>query len=211
MIDFSNVKSIIIPEGEVSIIARGEEVLWQKSNPKYKTELQYLESDSHQYIDTGVLATTTTDFEFVGSIIENTKTGWIAGAPTWIGVHKKLGTVAITQNSAGMKYIPVEINEMFKIGVVGNKAYFNDIETNTITRRDATMTLFLFAYHHTNDTGSINSTVRMHSFKMWDKGVLVRDFIPVLDLNDVPCMYDKVTDELFYNQGTGEFAYGELL
>ena len=31
MIDFSNVKSIVIPEGEVSMIARGEEILWQKS------------------------------------------------------------------------------------------------------------------------------------------------------------------------------------
>lgn len=207
MIDFQNVKSIVIPEGEVSTISRNGEILWQKQNPKYKTEIQYLESNSKQYIDTGILATTTTDFEFVGAITENTKTGWIAGAPTWVGVHKKLGTVAITQNSSGMTYVPVEINEVFKIGVFENKAYFNDVETNTITRRNATMTLFLFAYHHTNDTGSIHSSIRMHSFKIWDKGVLVRDFIPVLDLDYIPCMYDKVSDELYYNQGTGEFSY----
>jgi hypothetical protein len=37
---------------------------------------------------------------------------------------------------------------------------------------------------------------------------LVADFIPVLDLNDTPCMYDKVSGELFYNKGTGEFLYG---
>lgn len=30
MIDFSNVKSIVIPEGEVSVIARGSEILWKK-------------------------------------------------------------------------------------------------------------------------------------------------------------------------------------
>lgn len=32
MIDFQNVKSIVIPEGEVAVIARGEEILWEKSS-----------------------------------------------------------------------------------------------------------------------------------------------------------------------------------
>jgi len=31
------------------------------------------------------------------------------------------------------------------------------------------------------------------------------DLIPVLDWNDRPAMYDKVSRQLFYNQGTGEF------
>lgn len=207
MIDFQNVKSIVIPEGEVVSVTCGDNILWKKQNSKYKMELQYLESNRKQHIDTGILLTTTTDYEFVGSIFDDTQTGWIAGTPTWVGVHKKLGTVAITQNSTGMAYIPVEIGEVFKIGVFGSKAYFNGVETNTITRRNATMTLFLFAYHHTNNTGSIQSAIRMQAFKIWDKGVLVRDFIPVLDLEDRPCMYDKVNDELYYNQGTGEFSY----
>lgn len=207
MIDFQNVKNIITPKGEVSVIARGEEVLWRKQ--KYKRELLYLESNRRQWIDTGVLATATTDFEFTGSITENTATAWIAGAPTWIGVHKKAGTVAITQTSLGMTYNAVGVSEVFTIGVFGNKAYFNGAETNTLTRRNSTMTLFLFAYHHENGTGSIQSAVRMYSFKIWDSGNLIRDFIPVLDMDDVPCMYDKVSGELFYNQGTEAFTYGE--
>jgi hypothetical protein len=47
----------------------------------------------------------------------------------------------------------------------------------------------------------------MYSFKIWDNGVLVRDFIPVLDFDNRPCMYDKVNDELYYNQGAEEFSY----
>ena len=39
---------------------------------------------------------------------------------------------------------------------------------------------------------------------------LTRDFIPVLDLDGVPCMYDQVTKQMFYNSGTGNFLYGEL-
>lgn len=207
MIDFSNVQNVFIPEGEVAVIARGEKILWEKSKKPYSVELQYIESDAKQYIDTGVILTTITDLEFTGSITEGTRTGWIAGAPTWVGVHQKELTVAITQTSSGQTYLPVGIHEVFTIGLFGDKVYFNGVETNTIQRKNATLTLFLFAYHHTNDTGSINTAIRMYSFRIWSGGDIIRDFIPVLDMNGVPCMYDKVSGELFYNQGTGEFLY----
>lgn len=174
------------------------------------TKVEYLESTRTQWIDTGILTTTTTDYEFIGSITEDTITCWIAGAPTWCGIHKKANTVAATQWSNGMTYVPVEVEEVFKISVRGNKAYFNDVETNSLTRRNATMSLFLFAYHHTNNTGTISSSIRMYSFKIWDNGALVRDFIPVLDKDGVACMYDKVSGEFFYNQGTGDFIAGNI-
>ena len=40
---------------------------------------------------------------------------------------------------------------------------------------------------------------------------LVRDFIPVLDKNGTPCMYDRVTDTCFYNSGTGDFIAGPVI
>ncbi len=43
--------------------------------------------------------------------------------------------------------------------------------------------------------------------KIWDRDTLVRDFVPALDENDIPCMYDKVSETYFYNQGTGNFTY----
>ena len=49
----------------------------------------------------------------------------------------------------------------------------------------------------------------IYFFKAWDSnGGLVRDMIPVLDWNYVPCMYDRVTEQLFYNAGTGDFIAG---
>lgn len=54
------------------------------------------------------------------------------------------------------------------------------------------------------------SQFRMHSCKIESGGILIRDFIPVLDLSGRPAMYDKVSGQLFYNQGNGEFAWGEL-
>lgn len=44
--------------------------------------------------------------------------------------------------------------------------------------------------------------------KIWDNGTLVRDFVPVLDNNNDPCLYDKVNKELYYSLGTGTISYG---
>lgn len=180
-------------------------------SPNLYTRVEYIESNGVQYIDTGIMLTTKTDYLFVGAITENTKTGWIAGAPTWIGIHKKANQVAVTQTSNGMMYMPVEVNKVFSIGLYGDKVYFNNVETNKLTRRNATKSLFLFAYHHTNDTGSIHSSNRMYSFTIWEDGVLVRDFIPVLDLDGVACMYDMVSKTFFYNQGKGDFIAGNKI
>ena len=68
MIDFSNVKSIVIPEGEVAMIARGAEILWQKQNEKYKVKLEYLETTGTQWFDTGVATPLTVEATLQGVV-----------------------------------------------------------------------------------------------------------------------------------------------
>ena len=48
------------------------------------------------------------------------------------------------------------------------------------------------------------SFMRLYALKLYVDGDLVRDYIPVLDINDRPCLFDKVSNTFFYNQGTGE-------
>ena len=48
----------------------------------------------------------------------------------------------------------------------------------------------------------------MYYFKIYDNNELVRNFIPGLDPNGTPCLYDTVLKIPFYNSGTGEFLYG---
>lgn len=51
---------------------------------------------------------------------------------------------------------------------------------------------------------------RVYSCKMYDlENNLLRDLRPCIDPNNVVCMYDMVSGQYFYNQGTGEFGYGE--
>lgn len=52
---------------------------------------------------------------------------------------------------------------------------------------------------------------RIYYAKFYKDNVLVHNFVPVRDKNDVVCMYDKVTQRFFYNQGTGQFVAGPVV
>lgn len=52
--------------------------------------------------------------------------------------------------------------------------------------------------------------LKIYDFTSSVRGDLVMDLIGVLDLSGRPCFYDEVSGQLFYNQGTGEFDWGEL-
>ena len=48
---------------------------------------------------------------------------------------------------------------------------------------------------------------KLYGMKITINNVLTKDFLPALDSNNVPCLYDKVSKQYFYNAGTGTFAY----
>ena len=65
---------------------------------------------------------------------------------------------------------------------------------------------------------SISSTLETNSFtpmrlyelSFYDNSTneILGEFIPCLDKDNIPCLYDKVSKQTFYNRGTGEFLYG---
>ena len=50
----------------------------------------------------------------------------------------------------------------------------------------------------------------VYSCSISKNGKKLRSYIPVLDSSGRPAMYDEVSGNLFYNQGRGEFTWGEL-
>ena len=71
-----------------------------------------------------------------------------------------------------------------------------------------TVSLYLFTYGGQPTNEAFLSNVRFYYCKIYDEDTLVRDYIPVIDSNSRPCLFDKVSRECYYNQGTGEFLYG---
>lgn len=53
------------------------------------------------------------------------------------------------------------------------------------------------------------SSIKLYSFKIYDDGILVRDFKPCYFENSgIRGLYDLVNNKVYYNEGTGEFLAG---
>ena len=214
MIDFSTAKSIVIPEGEAQSIKRGAEVLWQKQPDKYKTELAYIEGTGSQWLDTEYYPNNTTRVECGIHWVANTGDSFLYGSRKSyggdaFGLHNSYAPFG-SDYGAGFNgsclfgnYHDVvhDVNGVFVDGVQQYREFPAQTFTSPVTFR-----IFRLAQSG-GFYGSVGQAFKIHYFKIYDNGTIVRDFIPVLDWDDVPCMYDKVTDTLFYNQGTGEFLY----
>lgn len=73
----------------------------------------------------------------------------------------------------------------------------------TVSKTDSTN-----AYRIGQTTGSNGYDTKIYGAKIYDiNNNLVRNFIPCLDTNDVPCFYDSVNKQTYYNRGTGTFDY----
>ena len=69
------------------------------------------------------------------------------------------------------------------------------------------LTYYLFCENKLT-TATAKSVIAVYSFRMTDGvGNVVLDLVPILDADDTPCMYDRVSKLRFYNSGTGTFGY----
>ena len=52
---------------------------------------------------------------------------------------------------------------------------------------------------------------KVYSVELCQDDIKILDLIPCIDNNNKPCMYDTVSKKTYYNEGTGEFLYGEVI
>ena len=69
--------------------------------------------------------------------------------------------------------------------------------------------LFLFESDQLGVAQGYGSSVKHWSCKIYDNGVLIRDYRPCIDPDGVVCVYDEVNQEYVYNAGTGVFIAGD--
>ena len=183
--------------------------------PKYKREIAYLESTGTQYIDTGIKLSSNYSVEVDYQITATTQTrcGIFGGLNS--GATARYGSLLSPSN----KYLEHGYgvsNEYYQTGLPDTDRHLLKQEKNLIyvdgvlihTFGSASFSSAVNAYlGNFNYSNYTPAKAKYYSSKWWNGNTLVRDFIPVLDWYDVPCMYDKVSGELFYNKGTGEFKY----
>jgi hypothetical protein len=75
--------------------------------------------------------------------------------------------------------------------------------------RNGTKPFYLFAYNNNGSQGACSAS-RIYSCEFFNNttGAAIARFIPVVDNNDRPAMFDEVGNKLYYNLGAGEFMPG---
>ena len=222
-IKFGNISIPSIYKGNTKIdsIYHGLNLVYKSSLlPSGYTELEYLESTGTQYIDTGYKPNGNTKVEIkYQTPTQNTKQQGIFGArdglrnrfTLFTGAKKDAFQVDYNTNNSLSDHI-TNITGVDGAGVntirISNSFVINDILINQVEKVNFQNTLDMYLFANNNNTAQLPMIGRIWYFKIYDNDVLVRNFIPALDPNGTPCMYDLVSKTTFYNAGSGTFNYG---
>ena len=185
------------------------------------TPIEYLESTGTQYIDTGVVANETTEaeieFEEADNILFMVSTGGWNSNNFGIVAKSGAGYIVFYMNCDGYTNYTVKSKISGNIKLLLDGIYFNNERLGitsgnipALTKFSTTHTIPLFARKWNNNI-SEKFAYKLKYLKIWQDYVLVRDFIPVLDSNGIPCMFDKVEKKFYYNAGTGQFIAGPVI
>ena len=191
--------------------------------PDGYTELEYIESDGDQYINTGFVPGSNTqihaDFQFLGVSAHTALYGQRGASPNYAN-RFDFGYV-VSSNAfrfdfgAGNVTFPTSISwkSRYTLDVDGNScSLLSDGDVvGQVNASDVTFTggypLYLFAINTAGIVGEI-STLRLYSFQILSGGAAARDFIPCKNPDGVVGLFDSVGGSFYANQGTGAFTAG---
>lgn len=187
----------------------------------YDSEVEYLQSDGNQYIDTGIILTSKIFDLHVDCAVMSGQLH-----PTVLGAIGRSGTSSIPlaynddghpYTQIGSNYVKLYDTNKFGSTIVhyrswgdGSRIYISDgnvTQNQSVGRNLSSLTMYMFARHR-YDTGVGNYAVaKIGKMSISINGELKGDFIPVR-IGNVGYMYDKVSKQLFGNDGTGDFILG---
>ena len=201
----------------MGIILNRRRVYGGKSLP-YDAEIEYLESTGTQWIDTGVEGGNASSVEIK---ISNQTTSTVAcfGSRVLSGKSTSRAFCMYLLEPTGLTYFGYG-TEIYSSGgfITGgvmklnkNVAMVNGktVKTFSVSSFNSPSTFLMFASYTNNGTYIDNRMFagKFYYCKIFNNDILVRDYIPVR-IGQVGYMYDKVSKQLFGNQGTGNFILG---
>ena len=194
----SEVEQIILPEG-------------------FK-KVEFLQSTGNEVIYTGIIPTDKHGFyaevESCGGTGYGCGTQTGAGAPGfWIYVNNGVLQASYENNtkttiSSNGKSI-IKNNFLNDRKLVSDKSIVKNYSQDFTYNWTYEFTLFKSTYGGNTKFDPV-APIRFYRFKISENEKIIRDFVPCLDHNDVPCMYDilgtgTIEENTYYNQGTGKF------
>lgn len=195
-------KCIFLRKGEIHTKPR-------QPLPDGYTQLEYIQSSGSQFIDTRFVPNQDTKLEVKFQTSQASAGGIAVCDSAWqshaFGVWVNAAGYGNDTNSTVIHYGQSEItlildkNKLYKDGTL--------IWTATESTFQTPCALTLMALRR---NGSISEYVtgKLYDCKLWDNGVLVRDFVPAMNSSGVVGLYDRVNDAFYTNPGSGAFVAG---
>lgn len=176
----------------------------------YDAEIEYLESNGHQYINTNVLSGDATEISLSLAILNVEASGRLVGSSNthfelWISSTGKLSVRSNNEQKASTLSVDTS-KHTYKISNLTDSGYIGS-QSFTFTHNGTSYqgaTLYLLMRPANPGTGI---ETKLYNCKIKENGMLVRDFIPVR-VGTVGYLYDKVSKTLFENMGSENFILG---
>jgi hypothetical protein len=186
---------------------------------KYK-RLEYIQSTGTQYIDTGIIGTGNLTFDFRYRSAQNNSAIFgarvsynnrdlslfqVSGGARFDYFSSHVSGIGLSANTINRVVTEIENNDYVVNAYDKNDVLLGTKSTIVVSNTTPT-TIKLFGIV-TNGTFSGNTNCKIYYFKIYDNGILVRNFIPVLRKSDNEIgMLDLVEGKFYPNAGTGKFT-----
>lgn len=184
----------------------------------------YLKSSGTQYIDTGIKPSEKisiiTEF-FLDIDQQNRSDGWQTVFGGNDGNIINSIVFSFNQSSSAVTFqdgsaygdigsLFITSNYIHNVAIIKGITEFDGIARQiwTPSQFSSNNNIYLFG-QNLNGVASYLSKICLTNCKIYNEDNLAADFVPVVH-NNVACLYDKVSQNYFTNQGTGTFIYGEL-
>lgn len=171
----------------------------------YDAEVEYLQCSGQQHIDIGLTGNLDTQIEV--SFKLSTGNVFICGCR---GNNTNDITIYTGSSRFGniSKSTGLTINTNYVVEQLKDFLIVNGTSTaNNATASFVTPYNIYLMWASGNTASSQHMQGKVYYFKMWDGSTLVRDMIPVR-VGTTGYMYDKVSGQLFGNNGSGNFTLG---
>ena len=179
------------------------------------TELEHIRSTGTQYINTGIKATEKTMVKAKLYTEEAGNKNWFGGTGQYNASYNfAFNSFSINQfeysyGSSNWTRITISeeiVNRDFTVEFGNGAIKINDSLKVTLPNTAFTDNKDLCILVRNGGTGNIAG--RVYYLKIYEAGVLVRNFIPCKDPSNVVGMYDTVNDVFYSNAGSGSFIAG---
>ena len=203
--------------------------IWQRAQaqsglPSNYTAVDYLQSSGEQWIEMGVAPNQNTKAVlkikinevngYYGSSLIGSRTDANSNDQFFTYLDSSGGTRFLFRMDGQTKAISwtgINTDKIYIVTLSGTemKAELEDgtavfSKTFSVSDFESTVTMALFKSKPFNN----GFWGRIYSCKHYSGDELIQDFVPCLNADGVPCMYDLIRRRTFYNKGTGSFTWG---